>query len=166
MTICLVLIFLSLQPIVDTPFLTVLKTWTSSFEHSMIIHARVRFEFPKVSATRLALGSLNLSVLCLVVDQTLVFLLLREEGGLLAIPSTHRLRHCAISHVSLSWAISVGRSALFLVDRPYFLAEAFPPAFADIFVPAVTTGEHRFHPPYTCMEGLNQVSSLLNKLEI
>ncbi|GMP97162.1 hypothetical protein CsSME_00045527 [Camellia sinensis var. sinensis] len=58
----------------------------------MIIHARVHFEFPEVSAARLASRSLDLSVLCLVVDQGLLVLLLREEGGLLAIPSTHRLR--------------------------------------------------------------------------
>ncbi|KAF5956713.1 hypothetical protein HYC85_003938 [Camellia sinensis] len=37
-------------PAVDTPFLTVLKTWTSPFEHSVIIHDRVRSEFPEVSA--------------------------------------------------------------------------------------------------------------------
>ena len=84
----------------------------------MIIYARVRFEFPVVSAARLALGSLNLSVLCLVVDQTLVFLLLREEGGLFAIPSTHRPRHEAIDPFFLPPAKSVGRSALYLVDRP------------------------------------------------
>ncbi|CAL5331967.1 unnamed protein product [Camellia sinensis] len=35
---------------VDTPFLTVLKTWTSPFEHSVIIHVCVRLEFPEVSA--------------------------------------------------------------------------------------------------------------------
>ena len=57
---------------VDTPFLTVLKTWTSPFEHSVIIHARVCSEFPEVSATRLALGFLNLLVLCLVLHQGLV----------------------------------------------------------------------------------------------
>ena len=39
---------------VDTPFLTVLKTWTSPLEHSVIIHVRVRLEFPEVSAPRLA----------------------------------------------------------------------------------------------------------------
>ena len=151
---------------VDTPFLTVLKTWTSSFKHSMIIHARVRFELTKVSAVRLALRSLNLFVLCLVVDQGLVvLLLLREDGDLLAIPTTHPLRPCAIGLVFLPSAISGGRSALFFVDRPYFLAETFPPTFADIFVPAVTAGKHRSHPPYTCMEGLNQDSSLFNKLE-
>ena len=35
---------------VDTPFLTVLKTWTSPFEYSVIIHVSVRLEFPAVSA--------------------------------------------------------------------------------------------------------------------
>ena len=35
---------------VDTPFLTVLKTWTSPFEHSVIIHVCVRLEFPEASA--------------------------------------------------------------------------------------------------------------------
>ena len=102
---------------VDTLFLTVLKTWTSSFEHSMIIHACVRFEFPEVLAARLASRSLNLSVLCLVVDQTLVFLLLREEGGLFAIPLTHRPWHDATGPFFLPSAKSVGRSALYLVDR-------------------------------------------------
>ena len=48
---------------VDTPFLTVLKAWTSSFEHAMIIHTCVCFEFRKVLAARLALESLNFSVL-------------------------------------------------------------------------------------------------------
>ena len=104
-------------PVVDTPFFTVLKTWTSSFEHSMIIHARVRFEFSEVSATRLASRSLNLSVLCLVMDQTLVFLLLREEGVLFAIPSTNRPWHEATGLVSLPPAIGDGRSALLMVGR-------------------------------------------------
>ena len=35
---------------VDTPFLTVLKTWTSPLEHSVIIHVCVRLEFPEFSA--------------------------------------------------------------------------------------------------------------------
>ncbi|GMP40612.1 hypothetical protein CsSME_00010988 [Camellia sinensis var. sinensis] len=38
---------------VDTPFFTVLKIWTSPFERSVIIHVRVRFEFPEASATHL-----------------------------------------------------------------------------------------------------------------
>ena len=58
---------------VDTPFLTVLKTWTSPFEHSVIIHVCVRLEFPESSVTRPASGSPNSTVLCLVLYQTLVF---------------------------------------------------------------------------------------------
>ena len=61
--------------IVDTPFLTVLKTWTSPLEHSVIIHVCVRLEFPEVSATHPASESPNLTVLCLVLHQTLVFCL-------------------------------------------------------------------------------------------
>ena len=155
--------------IVDTPFLTVLKTWTSSFEHSMIIHARVRFEFPKVSAVRLALGSLNLFVLCLGMDQGLVVLLLREECGLWAIPSTHRLRLCAIGHVFLPSAISVGRSALFLVDRHSFwlIGHIFEPRpfhllFADVLWQLVST-ILIIHT--RVWRDLIQDSSLFNKLE-
>ena len=61
--------------IVDTPFLTVLKTWMSPFEHSVIIHVRVRLEFPEVSATCLASGSPKSTVKCLVLHQTLAFCL-------------------------------------------------------------------------------------------
>ncbi|KAF5932575.1 hypothetical protein HYC85_028746 [Camellia sinensis] len=50
---------------IDTPFLIVLKTWTSPLEHSVIIHVCVRLEFPEVSATRLTSGSLDSTVLCL-----------------------------------------------------------------------------------------------------
>ena len=67
---------------VDTPFLTVLKTWMSPFEHSVIIHVRVRLEFSEVSATRLASRPLDLPVLCLVFHQTLVVLLLRVGSSL------------------------------------------------------------------------------------
>ncbi|GMP36801.1 hypothetical protein CsSME_00008809 [Camellia sinensis var. sinensis] len=70
------------NPSVDTLFLIVLKTWTSSFEHSVIILVRVRLEFPEVSATRPASGSLNSTVLCLVLHQTLVVLLLRVGSSL------------------------------------------------------------------------------------
>ncbi|KAF5932877.1 hypothetical protein HYC85_029048 [Camellia sinensis] len=75
---------------VDTPFLTVLKTWTSPLEHSVIIHVCVRLEFPEVSATRLASGSLDSTVLCLVLDQTLVLCLGGAGNGLWAIPTLHR----------------------------------------------------------------------------
>ena len=39
---------------VDTPFLTVIKTWRSPFEHPVIVLVCVHLEFPEVSATRLA----------------------------------------------------------------------------------------------------------------
>ena len=60
---------------VDTPFLTVLKTWPSPFEHSVVVLVCVRLEFPEVSAARLASGSLDSTVLCLVFHKTLVFFL-------------------------------------------------------------------------------------------
>ncbi|GMP68669.1 hypothetical protein CsSME_00028211 [Camellia sinensis var. sinensis] len=60
---------------IDTPFLTVLKTWSSPFEHSVIVLVCVRLEFPEGSATHLASGSLDSTVLCLVFHQTLVFCL-------------------------------------------------------------------------------------------
>ncbi|THG08285.1 hypothetical protein TEA_006528 [Camellia sinensis var. sinensis] len=42
--------YFSYMGTVDTPFLTVLKTWTSPFEHPVITHVCARLEFPKVSA--------------------------------------------------------------------------------------------------------------------
>ena len=83
---------------VDTPFLTGRKTWTSPFEHSVIIYVCVRFEFPEVSATRPASGSLDSTVLCLVLHQTLVVLLLRGEECLLSNPTPRHslwsVNHC------------------------------------------------------------------------
>ena len=74
---------------VDTPFLTVLKTWTSPLEHSVIIHVCVHLEFPEASATRLAAESLNSTVLCLGLHQSLVFLLWRAWNGFWDIPTLH-----------------------------------------------------------------------------
>ena len=96
--------------IVDTPFLTVLKTWTSPFEHSVIILVCVRLKFPEVSATRLASGSLDSTVLCLVLHQTLVFLLWRVGNGLLAILTLHRSWIEATSSVLFQFR----RSSLYL----------------------------------------------------
>ena len=67
---------------VDTPFLTVLQTWKSPFEHSVIILVSVRLEFPEVSTMRPASGSLDSTVLCLVLHQILGFLLWRAGTGL------------------------------------------------------------------------------------
>ncbi|KAF5938902.1 hypothetical protein HYC85_023161 [Camellia sinensis] len=107
----------------------------------MIIHARVRFEFLKVSAVRLALEPPNLSVLCLVVDQELVVLFLREGGGLLASLTTHRPGPVPIGHALFPSAISGGRSAPLMAGRPYLLAEALFFAFSDILLPAVTAAK-------------------------
>ena len=60
---------------VDTPFLTVLKTWTSPLEHLVITLVCVRLEFPLVAFARLASGSLDSTVVGLVLHQTLVFCL-------------------------------------------------------------------------------------------
>ena len=51
---------------VDTPFFTVLKTWTSPLEHSVLIHVCVRLEFLKVSARAPCLKISELD--CLVSD--------------------------------------------------------------------------------------------------
>ncbi|KAF5932136.1 hypothetical protein HYC85_028307 [Camellia sinensis] len=73
---------------------------------------------PNVSTVHLALEPLNLSVLCLVVDQELVVLFLREGGGLLASPPTHRPGPLPIGHSFFPSAISGGRSAP-LMAGPY-----------------------------------------------
>ena len=99
--------------------MTVLKAWTSPVEHSVIIHVRVRFEFPEVSATRLASGSLNSVVLCLVGPNTCWFLLWEVENGLLAIPAPHWPCLEATGRVFLPPTIGDGRSALCVVDRPF-----------------------------------------------
>ena len=76
---------------VDTPFLTVLKTWTSPFEHSVIILVCVRLEFSEASAARLASESLGSTALCLVLHQELVDVFLREGGSLSTKSPAHRL---------------------------------------------------------------------------
>ena len=59
---------------VDTPFLTVLKTWTSPLGHPVIIHDCVRLEFPEASAARLVSGPLDSTASCWVLaPNTCVF---------------------------------------------------------------------------------------------
>ncbi|GMP35466.1 hypothetical protein CsSME_00007886 [Camellia sinensis var. sinensis] len=157
---------------VDTPFFTILKTWMSPFEHSVIIHVRVHFEFSEVSATRLASRSLNLAVSFLVMDQTLVFLLLRTGNGLLVIPTPHRPWLEATGLFFLLPAKYFGRSALFLVDRPFIwsIGHIFWPGvifclFQAFCMPAVPAGAHIpvLHTPYP--RSLNLCSSFLRKLD-
>lgn len=90
---------------VDIPFFTVLKTWTSSVEHSMVSYACVCFECLKFLAERLAFESLNLSVLCLVEDQELVVSSLEERVAYQPSPQS-------IGHGLCFSAISGGRSAI------------------------------------------------------
>ena len=89
----------------------------------MIIHVRVRLEFWEVSVARLASRPLDLFVLCLVVHQTLVFLLLRAGNGLLAIPTPHRPWLEASGLVFFLPAKYFGRSTVFLVGRPIVLVD-------------------------------------------
>ena len=51
---------------VDTPFLTVLKTWTAPLEHLAITLVCVRLEFPEGLAARLVAGPLDSTILCMV----------------------------------------------------------------------------------------------------
>ena len=100
-----------------------------------------RFEFPEASAKRLASGSLNSTVLCLVLHQTLVFLLLRVESSLFATPDTHRPWFEATGHVLrlpaigelYHWpvgtqygrpAICLARDLLFWPVAPFYLFQA------------------------------------------
>ena len=111
---------------VDTPFLTILKTWTSPLEHSVIIRACVRLEFPEVSAARLALGSLNSTFRCLVLHQTLVFFCL-ERQGMARWPFPHPtgcpLTSPAVYWFHRQWFLKTnGRSALYFADRHFVLA--------------------------------------------
>ena len=109
--------------VVDTPFLTVLKTWTSPFEHSVIIHVCLRLEFPVVSATRPASGSPNSTVLCLVLHQTLVFCLGKAEDALWDIPLHHRQWLEATGWFCVATGNVYCRSALFVAGRHSFLAK-------------------------------------------
>ena len=120
----------------------------------MIIHLHVRPEFSEVSVARLASRPLDLFVLCLVVYQTLVFLLLRAGNGLLVIPTPHRPWLEATGLVFLLPAKYFGRSAIFLGgrpfmlgNRPYFLADPFPSIFDRYFMPTVTADS--WHPHFT-----------------
>ena len=106
---------------VDTPFLTVLKTWTSPFEHSVIIHVCVRLEFPEVSARAPCLRIPELD--CLVsgfAPNTCVLpwrgreCLVRHPHTPPAVARGHRLVFNAIGNVYC-------RSALFVAGQHYFV---------------------------------------------
>ena len=115
-----------------------------------------RFKFPEVSATRLASGSLNSTVLCLVLHQTLVFLLLRVESSVLATPDTHRPWFEATGHVLRLLAIGelyhwpvgtqYGRPAICLAGDLLFRPVAPFYLFQAWCMPAVPAGMHQTCP--------------------
>ena len=141
---------------VDTPFLTVLKTWTSPFEHSVIIHVCVRLEFPEVSARASCFGIPELDRLVSGFAPNTCILPLRGTVGLVdhphpspAVARCHRLVFAATGN-------NVCRPALFVAGRHSFWprwhfwpADCCSSAFADIFRQLYCFCS----PPYTCMEG-------------
>ena len=106
---------------VETPFLTVLKTWTSPFEHSVIIHVRVRLEFPEVSARAPCLRISALDCLVSGFTPNTCVLPLRGRVGLVDHPHPpptvargHRLVFAATSNVYC-------RPALFVAGQHYLV---------------------------------------------
>ena len=78
--------FCQREATVDTPFLTVLKTWTSPFEHSVIIHDCVRLAFPEASARAPGLRSSELDRLVSGFAPNTCILPLRGRVGLVDHP--------------------------------------------------------------------------------
>ena len=141
---------------VDTPFLTVLKTWTSPLEHSVIIHVCVRLEFPEFSTRAPCLRTSGLDRLCLVLHQTLVFCLGRAGNALWGIPTHHRLGLEATGWLEFPSALyCAGRHSFVPVGTQFCQNDIFcrpgtvhllSEIFSDSCVPLAS-------PPYTCMEG-------------
>ena len=106
---------------VDTPFLTVLKTWMSPFEHSVIIHVCVRLEFPEVSARAPRLRIPELDRLVSGFAPNTCILPLRGKVGLVdhphpspAVARCHRLVFAATGNVYC-------RPALFVAGQHFFV---------------------------------------------
>ena len=106
---------------VDTPFLTVLKTWTSPFEHTVIFHVCVRLEFPEASARVPCLRISELDRLVSGFAPNTCVLPLRGRVGLVdhphpppAVARGHRLVFAATGNVYC-------RPALFVAGQHYFV---------------------------------------------
>ena len=111
---------------VDTPFLTVLKTWTSPFEHSVIIHVCVRLGFPEVLARAPCLRIPELDRLVAGFAPNTCILLLRGRVGLVdhphpspAVARCHRLVFAATGNI-------VCRPALFVAGQHSFVPTGTP----------------------------------------
>ena len=135
---------------VDTPFLTVLKTWTSPLEHSVIILVCVRLEFPEFSAARALPQDLR--------TRPFVFgfapntCLLPWKG-----------RECLVRHPHTSPAVARGHRPDFVIIGNVFLPVGSLLCQNDTFGQPITVQlllEIFYYswlalasPPYTCMEG-------------
>ena len=111
-------------PTVDTPFLTVLKTWTSPFEHSVIIHVCVHLEFPEVSARAPCLRISELDCLVSGFAPNTCVLPWRGKECLVRHPHTppavargHRLAICFHRHILLPVGTICCLSAHISADR-------------------------------------------------
>ncbi|KAF5933113.1 hypothetical protein HYC85_029284 [Camellia sinensis] len=118
---------------VDTPFLTVLKTWTSLFEHTVIFHVCVRLEFPEASACAPCLRISELDRLVSGFAPNTCILPLRGRVGLVdhpypppAVARCHRLVFAATGNVVCRPALFVaveaglrtGRKGVLIADLP------------------------------------------------
>ena len=106
---------------VVTPFLTVIKTWKSPLEHSVIIHIRVRLEFPEVLARAACIRIPELDRLESGFAPNTCVLPLRGRVGFVdhpypppAVARCHRLVFAATGYV-------VCRSAYFITDRHFLV---------------------------------------------
>ena len=148
-----------MEGVVDTPFLTVLKTWTSPFKHSVIILVCVRFEFPEVSATRALFQDLSTRLFCVwFCTKHLCFCF--GGQGMACLPSPHSTGHglrppaVFCCHRPNVWPTSTldGRPAIyfgqiaFLACRPLFIC------FCRYFYASCASWHTLCSPPYT-MEG-------------
>ena len=148
---------------VDTPFLTVLKTWTSPFEYSVIILVCVRLEFPEVSARVPCLRISELNHLVSGFAPNTCILPWKGRVGLVdhphpssAVARCHRLFFAATGNI-------VCRPALFVAGQHYLLPTGTLFGQDDIFGRPIAV--HLLlqifldscicfcSPPYTCMEG-------------
>ncbi|GMP58455.1 hypothetical protein CsSME_00022112 [Camellia sinensis var. sinensis] len=116
---------------IDTPFLTDLKTWTSSFVHSMIVLVYACFERPKFSAECLVFEPLNPFCFVLVFGPNLVASCLEGEGALSA-------TFCSCRPLEVA-------------GRLLRVADGHLSHFSDICLPIVPAVAHLSASPYTCM---------------
>ena len=129
---------------VDTPFLTVLKTWTSPFEHPVIIHVCVRLEFPEVSACTPCLRISRLDCLVSGFAPNTCALPWRGKECLVRHPHTspamargHRLVFCCHRQCILPVGIICCRSALHFVKMAILRSRLLFICFCRYFNTAV-----------------------------